>query len=174
MLGIDVHKYEKPDVPKGAGFLILFAIVSGLFVIIGISTFQDQGAVNPGLLAALVSILMAGMIGVLDDTYDFRNRTKIILPLVASIPMIAMRVGITTMNIPFIGVIDLGIIYPLVIVPMMMTFIVDATNMYSGMNGLETGLAAVNASAIVLYIIHFKLAIIVQAYLFKRRFIIMQ
>jgi UDP-N-acetylglucosamine--dolichyl-phosphate N-acetylglucosaminephosphotransferase len=152
-MGIDVHKLAKPAVPKGAGFLILFAIVSGLFVVIGISTFQDQGTVNPGLLAALVSILMAGMIGVLDDIYDFRNRTKIILPLVASIPMVAMRVGTTTMNIPFIGVIDLGILYPLVIVPLMMTFIVDATNMYGGMNGLETGLAVINASAIILYII---------------------
>jgi UDP-N-acetylglucosamine--dolichyl-phosphate N-acetylglucosaminephosphotransferase len=152
-IGLDVHKYDKPEVPKGAGFLILFAIVSGLFVVIGISTFQDQGVADPGLLAALVSILMAGMIGVLDDNYDFRNRTKILLPLVASIPMIAMRVGTTTMNIPFIGSIDLGIIYPLVIVPLMMTFIVDATNMYGGMNGLETGLAAINASAIILYVI---------------------
>lgn len=152
-MGIDVHKFEKPEIPKGAGFLILFSIVSGLFVVIGVSTFQDQGTVNPGLLAALVSILMAGMIGVLDDTYDFRNRTKIMLPLVASIPMIAMRVGTTTMNIPFIGVIDLGILYPLAVVPLMMTFIVDATNMYGGMNGLETGLAAINASSIILYVI---------------------
>jgi UDP-N-acetylglucosamine--dolichyl-phosphate N-acetylglucosaminephosphotransferase len=152
-MGIDVHKVDKPEIPKGAGFLILFAIVSGLLVVIGVSTFQDEGNIDPGLLAALVSILMAGMIGVLDDTYDFRNRTKIILPLVASIPMITMRVGITTMNIPFIGVIDLGILYPLVIVPLMMTFIVDATNMYGGMNGLETGLAAINASAVILYII---------------------
>jgi UDP-N-acetylglucosamine--dolichyl-phosphate N-acetylglucosaminephosphotransferase len=152
-MGIDVHKTDKPEIPKGAGFLILFAIVSGLFVVIGVSTFQDAGTVNPGLLAALVSILMAGMIGVLDDTYDFRNRTKILLPLVASIPMIAMRVGTTTMNIPFIGVIDLGILYPLAVVPLMMTFIVDATNMYGGMNGLETGLAAINASSIILYII---------------------
>jgi UDP-N-acetylglucosamine--dolichyl-phosphate N-acetylglucosaminephosphotransferase len=152
-MGIDVHKYDTPKIPKGAGFLILFSIVSGLFVVIGISTFQNQAVINPGLLAALVSILMAGMIGILDDTYNFRNRTKILLPLVASTPMIAMRVGTTTMNIPFIGVIDLGILYPLVVVPLMMTFIVDATNMYGGMNGLETGLAAINASAIILYII---------------------
>jgi UDP-N-acetylglucosamine--dolichyl-phosphate N-acetylglucosaminephosphotransferase len=35
----------------------------------------------------------------------------------------------------------------------MMTFIVDSTNMYGGMNGLEAGLSVINASAIVVYVI---------------------
>jgi len=151
IIGIDVHKPERPEIPKGGGFVFLFAIVASILVIIGMTTFQE-GTVNPGLLAALVSILMAGMIGLLDDNLDFRNRTKVVLPLVASIPIIAMQVGTTTMSIPFIGTLDLGIIYPLVVVPLMMTFIIDATNMYGGMNGLETSLAGINASAIVLFV----------------------
>ncbi len=150
--GIDVHKPDKPMVPKGGGFLILFAIVFALLVVIGITSFQ-QGEVNRGLLAALVSILMAGMIGLLDDNFDFRNRTKVLLPLVASIPMIVMQVGTTTMQVPIIGTLDLGILYPLIVVPLMMTFIIDSTNMYGGMNGLESALAAINSSAIVIYVI---------------------
>ncbi|MCK5239806.1 MAG: hypothetical protein KAR33_09680 [Candidatus Thorarchaeota archaeon] len=152
IIGIDVHKPEKPEIPKGGGFIVLFAIVFALLVVIGMTTFQ-QGTVNPGLLAALVSILIAGMIGLLDDNFDFRNRTKVALPLVASIPMVVMQVGTTTMVVPLIGTLDLGIIYPLVIVPLMMTFIIDSTNMYGGMNGLEAGLAAINASALVIYVI---------------------
>jgi UDP-N-acetylglucosamine--dolichyl-phosphate N-acetylglucosaminephosphotransferase len=35
----------------------------------------------------------------------------------------------------------------------MVTFIIDSTNMYGGMNGLESGLTAVNASAVVLYVV---------------------
>lgn len=152
IVGIDVHKPNRPEVPKGGGFLVLFAIVAALLVVIGIATFQ-QGTVNPGLLAALVSILMAGMIGLLDDNFDFRNRTKVTLPIVASIPMIVMQVGTTTMQVPFIGTLDLGIIYPLIVVPLMMTFIIDSTNMYAGMNGLEAGLSIVNSSALVFYLI---------------------
>ena len=152
IIGIDVHKTDRPEIPKGAGFVFLFATVSGLLIVIGLTTFQHF-EVNPGILAALVSILMAGMIGQLDDILDFKNRTKIILPLVASIPMMAMQVGTTTMVIPFIGVLDLGFLYPLVVVPLMMTFIIDATNMYGGMNGLEMGLASVNASAIITYVV---------------------
>ncbi|MCF2135766.1 MAG: hypothetical protein K9W43_00830 [Candidatus Thorarchaeota archaeon] len=150
--GTDVHKIEKPEVAKGAGFVVLFAIVTSLLIIIGATTLGN-GSVNPGLLAALVSILMAGLIGQLDDDFDFRNRTKIILPLIASIPMAAMQVGTSTMSIPFIGTINLGIIYPLVVIPLLMTFIIDSTNMYGGMNGLESGLAAINSSAIILFVL---------------------
>jgi len=153
MIGIDVHKPDRPEVPKGGGFIVLFAIVSGLLVAMGITTFQAQADIREGLLAALVSILMAGMIGLLDDTFDFKNRTKVALPLIASIPMIVVSVGTPTMTIPFIGTINFGVFYALLIVPLMMTFIVDSTNMYGGMNGLEAGLGMINASAIVLYVI---------------------
>jgi len=151
--GIDVHKLDRPEVPKGGGYIVLFAIVASLLLVIGISTFEFEGVANPNLLAALVSVLMAGMIGLLDDMLDFKNRTKVLLPIVASIPMMAMNVGTTTMDIPFIGTLNLGIIYPLVIIPLMMTFIIDSTNMYGGMNGLEAGLTSINASAIIIYIL---------------------
>lgn len=152
MVGIDVHKRDHPEVAKGGGFVVLFAIVTSLLIIIGITTFQEQD-VDTGLLAALVSILLAGMIGLLDDNLDFRNRTKIVLPMIASIPMMAMQVGTTTMSIPLIGTVDLGVLYPLVVIPLMMTFIIDSTNMYGGMNGLESGLSAVNSAALIVYII---------------------
>jgi len=150
--GTDVHKPDRPEVPKGGGIIVLFAIVTALLCVIGFTTLLGGEEVNQNLLAGLVSILMAGMIGALDDFLDFRNRTKIILPLVASIPIVALQVGTTTMEIPFIGTINLGIVYPLVVVPLMMTFIIDSTNMYAGMNGLEAGLAFVNSSAVVVYL----------------------
>jgi len=150
-LAEDVHKKDKQMIPKGGGFILLFAIVASLLIIVGYSTFLMQNAVSPAILGALVSILMAGMVGLLDDNLDFRDRTKIVLPLVASIPLMALNVGTTTMSIPLIGDINLQWAYPLVVVPLMTTFIVDSTNMYGGMNGLETGLSIVNSSAIVLY-----------------------
>jgi UDP-N-acetylglucosamine--dolichyl-phosphate N-acetylglucosaminephosphotransferase len=151
--GIDVHKLEKPSIPKGGGIIVLFAIVFGLLLVMGITTFQKLEKVPEGLLAALVSILMAGLIGLLDDTFNFQNRTKIVLPLVASIPMVAVSVGTPTMTIPFIGTINFGPFYALLIVPLMMTFIVDSTNMYGGMNGLETGLSSINSSAVIFYVL---------------------
>jgi UDP-N-acetylglucosamine--dolichyl-phosphate N-acetylglucosaminephosphotransferase len=151
--GIDVHKPDKPEIPKGGGFVLLFAIAFALLVVVGLTTFQSLSVEMVGLFAALVSILMASMIGLLDDQLDFSNRTKVILPMVATIPMIAVSVGVPTMNIPFIGTVNFGIAYALVIVPLMMTFIVDASNMYGGMNGLEVGLSSINASGIIVYLL---------------------
>jgi UDP-N-acetylglucosamine--dolichyl-phosphate N-acetylglucosaminephosphotransferase len=151
--GVDVHKPSKPEIPKGGGLVVLFAIVTALLFVIGLMTITQAAEINSNILAALVSILLAGMIGILDDFLDFRNRTKIILPLVATIPMVALQVGTQTMEIPFIGTVNLGVAYPLVVVPLMMTFIIDSTNMYAGMNGLEAGLAFVNSSSIVVYLL---------------------
>ena len=151
--GIDVHKPERPEIPKGGGFVLLFAMAFALLVVVGLTTFQTFSVEMVGLFAALVSILLASMIGLLDDQLDFSNRAKVILPMIATIPMIAVSVGTPTMNIPFIGTINFGIAYPLIIVPLMMTFIVDSTNMYGGMNGLEVGLSAINASGLILYIL---------------------
>ncbi|NWF96394.1 MAG: hypothetical protein HXY34_09675 [Candidatus Thorarchaeota archaeon] len=151
MTGTDVHKVSRPEIAKGGGVLLLFGIVTALLLVVGLTTFCN-GQVSAGILGALVAILMAGMIGIMDDILDFRNRTKVILPLLASIPLAALQVGTTTLAIPFVGVIDLGVLYPLVVVPLMVTFIIDSTNMYAGMNGLEAGLTFVNASAIVTYL----------------------
>lgn len=151
--GTDVHKPEKPEIPKGAGSVFLFAIVFSLLVIVGLTTFRNFEIEMVGILAALVSILMAGMIGLMDDHVDFSNKTKIGLPLIATIPMMAMSIGTPTMSIPFIGTVNFGVAYALVIVPLMMTFIIDATNMYAGMNGLEAGLASINASGLIVFIL---------------------
>ena len=151
--GTDVHKPHKPQIPKGGGFVLLFAIVFALLVVVGLNTFQSLSVEMVGLFAALVSILLASMIGLLDDQLDFRNRAKVILPMVATIPMMAVSVGTPTMNIPFIGTVNFGVAYALVIVPLMMTFIIDASNMYGGMNGLEVGLSAINASGLVVYVL---------------------
>lgn len=152
-IGIDVHKRDKPEVPKGGGFILLFGIVFGLLVVLGLTTFQNLSVESVGILAGLVSILMAGMIGLLDDYLDFSTRTKIALPLISTIPMIAMSVGTPTMTLPIIGTVNFGIWYALLIVPLMMTFIIDATNMYGGMNGLEAGLSTINASGLILYVL---------------------
>ena len=151
--GIDVHKLDRPEIPKGGGFVLLFGIVFALLAVVGLTTFQTFNVEMVGIFAALVSILLASMIGLLDDQLDFSNRTKVILPMVATIPMIAVSVGTPTMNIPFIGTVNFGIAYALIIVPLMMTFIVDSTNMYGGMNGLEAGLSTINASGLVLYVL---------------------
>ena len=65
--GIDVHKPNRPEIPKGGGFVLLFAMVFALLVVVGLTIFQTFSVEMVGLFAALVSILLASMIGLLDD-----------------------------------------------------------------------------------------------------------
>ena len=84
--GIDVHKPDRPEIPKGGGFVLLFGIVFALLAVVGLTTFQTFTVEMVGIFAALVSILLASMIGLLDDQLDFSNRTKIILQRIKLLP----------------------------------------------------------------------------------------
>jgi len=59
------------------------------------------------------------------------------------------------MRIPFVGMIDFGIFYPLALVPLGITGAANAVNMLAGFNGLEVGMGAVavGSLAIIAYII---------------------
>ncbi|MEM5830883.1 MAG: glycosyl transferase family 4, partial [Candidatus Aenigmatarchaeota archaeon] len=59
--------------------------------------------------------------------------------------------GETTMSLPFIGSVDFGIFYPLVIVPIGVVGASNMVNMLGGFNGLEAGMGLVYTSALGLY-----------------------
>lgn len=145
----DMHKPGHPQVLKEGGIIILFGIVVSLLLIIGIKTFSGE-IISSALLASVISILIAGHMGILDDILDFSRFIKVFIPFTAAIPLMALKAGKTTMQLPFIGFIDLGIIYPLIIVPLIITFVIDSTNMLAGMNGLESGLAIINGTGILI------------------------
>jgi len=58
------------------------------------------------------------------------------------------------MRIPFVGLIDFGIFYSLVLVPLGITGAANAVNMLAGFNGLEVGMGmvAIGTLAIIAYL----------------------
>jgi UDP-N-acetylglucosamine--dolichyl-phosphate N-acetylglucosaminephosphotransferase len=95
------------------------------------------------LLAVLATVLLAGLIGIVDDLLGMSQWVKALLPIFAAVPLMAVRAGYTWMRIPFIGRLDLGVFYPLVLVPVGVTVAANAVNMLAGFNGLEVGLGIV-------------------------------
>ena len=102
--------------------------------------------------------------GLLDDWMDLRWRYKAFFPLIAAIPLItlAYRLGLrTSMAIPILGVINFGIFYYFIIIPVIVTITTNTVNQLGGLNGLETicpgivmiGLTlASRSNAILLYV----------------------
>jgi hypothetical protein len=60
-----------------------------------------------------------------------------LFPIIAALPLMAIAAGETTMFIPFFGIINLGIIYSLIVIPIGVTGASNAFNMLAGFNGLE-------------------------------------
>ncbi|KAH7885369.1 glycosyl transferase family 4-domain-containing protein [Phlebopus sp. FC_14] len=109
-------------------------------------------------LSSLLSLLMATMLGFLDDVFDIRWRHKLPIPLIASIPLLMVYYaegGNTNVVIPlplrrFFGVlVDLGPLY-YVYMSLLSTFTTNSINILAGINGSEVSQALIIAISVIL------------------------
>jgi UDP-N-acetylglucosamine--dolichyl-phosphate N-acetylglucosaminephosphotransferase len=147
LVGRDMNKLEKPQVPEMGGVSIVFGFVLGVLVYIGLQTFGMGTMSYTPILAALCTVLMACIIGIMDDILGWkaglRQWQKPIFMLFAAMPMMVINAGHSTMGLPMVGQLELGILFPLVVVPIGIVGASNAFNMIAGYNGLEAGLGAI-------------------------------
>ncbi|NOX71618.1 MAG: hypothetical protein GXO64_02875 [Candidatus Micrarchaeota archaeon] len=137
--GKDVHKKDNRLVAEMGGIPILIGFIVGfLFVIF---YFLPQ---TIELIAIFATMLLAGIVGIIDDTRGMRQKVKAIIPVFAALPLMLIQAGHHEMVVPFIGQIDFGIIYPLIFIPAAITVVSNAFNMLAGYNGLEAGLGFIS------------------------------
>jgi UDP-N-acetylglucosamine--dolichyl-phosphate N-acetylglucosaminephosphotransferase len=65
-------------------------------------------------------------------------KTRIILVILASIPLVVINAGESVIALPFIGAVNLGLLYPLLLIPLGITGAATTFNFLAGMNGLES------------------------------------
>jgi UDP-N-acetylglucosamine--dolichyl-phosphate N-acetylglucosaminephosphotransferase len=145
VVGEDVHKKGRPEVPEMGGLVILIGFGGGVLLTLAMKSFFHLfvSANMLLLVAALSTILLAGLIGILDDLLGMSQWAKALLPVFAAFPLMAVRAGHTWVWIPFFGTVNWWIFYPLVLVPLGITVAANAVNMLAGFNGLEVGLGIV-------------------------------
>jgi len=152
IVGKDMHKPGKPEVAEMGGLIIVAGFSSGIITISALETFLS-GLLSIDLIkifAALSVVLIMALVGNVDDLIGVRKVPKAIIPLLGSLPLVAIKAGHTLMNIPFIGQVDFGILYPLVLVPIGLTGAANAFNMLAGFNGLEIGMSIVAAGSLAI------------------------
>lgn len=150
LAGKDQNKLSKPLVPEMGGIAIVFGLSLGLLssIAFGYNSLPFEKIVV--LLGALATILLMGLIGTIDDLYALKRRVKAPLPFLSAIPLSAVRAGTRVMNLPFLGSVNFGSWYPLLVVPLGVGGASNAFNMLAGLNGLEAGMGIVMALAIAL------------------------
>ena len=106
------------------------------------------------VLAVLCVVLTIAIIGTVDDLISMGQSVKALTHLIASLPLVAIRAGDTTMSIPFVGHVDFGIFYSIILVPLGVTRAANAVNMLAGFNGAEAGMGivAMASLAVVAYL----------------------
>ncbi|MCL6088809.1 MAG: hypothetical protein M1530_01440 [Candidatus Marsarchaeota archaeon] len=152
MTGKDMHKSGMPEKPGMGGIAIVIGFVGAALAGLALHAFFSFPLQLAGVLAALLTVCIVAIIGIFDDLFDMSQLTKALLPLAASVPLVvvAMAAGHNAIAIPFIGSIDFGLLYPLLLIPLAVAVCSNLTNMLAGWNGSEAGMGAVMFACLAL------------------------
>ena len=142
----DMNKFGHPkNVAASGGVVVVMAFVFGVLSYVALKTFVFGGMVRVVEIFSLLSvILILGIAGLTDDLLGWKNgglsaRVRLLLALAASVPLVVINAGVHLMNLPFVGAVDFGILYPLVLIPLAVVGVSTTYNFLAGFNGLEAG-----------------------------------
>jgi len=165
IVGKNMNSEKQEEIPEMGGLVIAAGFGVGIVFAIFLRTIFDLflSVSLTSILAVLSTVLIVVIIGVFDDLISMQQWIKAIIPVFAALPLMAIKEGYSTMRIPFVGMINFGIFYPLVLVPLGITGAANAVNMLAGFNGLEVGMGivAIGALVIIAYLIGQTTALII-------------
>ena len=157
IVGKNMNSKEQEKVPEMGGLVIAIGFGAGIIMAIALRAFYDVFLTVDltSILAALATILIVMLIGIFDDLVSVSQGVKAFMPVFAALPLMAIKEGQYLMKIPLYGIINFGVYYSLILVPLGITGAANAVNMLAGFNGLEAGmgLVAVGSLAIIAYLL---------------------
>eukprot|EP00658_Telonema_sp_P-2_P046415 TRINITY_DN3457_c0_g1_i2.p1 TRINITY_DN3457_c0_g1~~TRINITY_DN3457_c0_g1_i2.p1 ORF type:complete len:411 (+),score=90.97 TRINITY_DN3457_c0_g1_i2:232-1464(+) len=158
-----VRPIKGVKVPESMGLVCCTVYLIVIFLFIPISAAGDQANEHlrlSSLLSALLSICCMSLLGFADDVLNLRWRHKLLLPLVATLPVLMVYYtagGGSSITLPpplshavGINVVDIGWLYYMYMI-MLSIFCTNAINILSGVNGLESGQALVIALSLLIF-----------------------
>jgi len=136
--GRDVHKTQRVYVSELGGVGIAVGFFLGVFAFIGLANYWHLPVMETAaMFAAVASVLMVFIIGVMDDLFEIKWSQKALLPIFGAIPLVVLAAGNPVMALPFVGTVNFGLLYYLVLIPLGVTGAANAVNMIAGFNGSE-------------------------------------
>lgn len=148
LVGKDMNKYSKQEVPEAGGVAVVLGFSFALLVFIFFETFFLKSSSNIiRVFAILSSLLIASFLGFIDDILGWKiglkQWQKPILTIPAAIPLMVINAGMSTMVLPIIGKVDLGVLYPLLVIPIGIIGAANGFNFVAGHNSLEAGMGII-------------------------------
>ncbi|XP_064397262.1 UDP-N-acetylglucosamine--dolichyl-phosphate N-acetylglucosaminephosphotransferase-like [Halichondria panicea] len=166
LFGKDLNKSSDNKVPEAIGVLCAAVYLISEFLFIPVPflpSLIEEGVFKHGefaqFICALLSICCMVFLGFADDVLNLRWRVKLVLPTIASLPLLMVYLvngGSTTIILPkpvrfLVGnKMDLNGIY-YVYMGMLAVFCTNAINILAGINGLEVGQSVIIGLSIMLF-----------------------
>ena len=149
----DQHKEGKPLIPISGGIVVFLGIFFGIMFTVFTQTFYYHSTNRLiDLLAFSSSIFLITFVGFVDDllirkdkesSFGLKQWQKPLLTVVAAVPLMVINAGQTYISLPFFGGFDVGILYPLLLIPVGVVGASNMINLLGGFNGLEAGLGLI-------------------------------
>jgi len=147
LLWEDMNKFGKPkNVAGSGGIVVLIGFLIGVLTYVAFKTFiiGDGDSVSVQIFALLSVVAIAGISGLVDDFLGWHHgglsaKVRLGLAVMASIPLIVINAGHDSIALPFFGNVNLGLIFPLILIPLAIAATTTVYNFLAGFNGLEAG-----------------------------------
>ena len=142
-IGYDIHKKSRTATPESGGIGIAIALIIGS-ILIGIFYSKLWNEV----LIFIITIIFAAVIGFIDDRQQFSAKKKIILLIIAGLPVFIFNlpfigwISVNSPTLPILGQLRLNVIYPLVL-PFIVLILTNTVNMLEGYNGEGSGTTSI-------------------------------
>lgn len=145
-----MNKIGKPKNVAGSGGIgVIFGFALGVLAYIAIKTFYFKTAESlTSTFTILTTVLIIGFVGFMDDLLGWQRgglskRSRIILLICGAVPLMVINAGDSNM----LGI-ELGIIYPLLFIPLGVVGVSTTYNFLAGYNGLESSQGIIILSAL--------------------------
>jgi len=139
LLWEDMHKKGGlKNVAGSGGIIVVMGFILGVLVYIAMKTFYFESDVSTVEIFSLIAtVLIAGFIGFTDDILGWVRgglpaRFRIVLLFFSAIPLMVINAGEAKM----LGI-ELGLLFPLIFIPIGIIGAASTFNLLAGYNGLE-------------------------------------
>ncbi len=146
--GIDIHKNLKTEVPESGGISIIIGIsFTAILLTVFFPDFFNE------ILIFVLTVVISGLIGYLDDRIKLRSRYKLLLTLFTGIVIFLANVfgfiQIESPTIPFLGKLRLNLLYP-ILAPLIVAVFANTVNMLEGYNGEGSGTSIIALFSLII------------------------
>jgi UDP-GlcNAc:undecaprenyl-phosphate GlcNAc-1-phosphate transferase len=135
------RKVHAHPVPRIGGVAIVVAVAIAMTIVMSVFGQHVLAANGRGLAVVIGGALAVHLVGLIDDVRPMRARWKFLAQVVIACGVFAAGVRVTTLSLPFVGILDLGSVVGMLFTVVWFVGITNAFNLIDGLDGLAAGAA---------------------------------